>query len=121
LKLFYCPTCTRVYNLDESATYLCGRNHDVAAWPDGTMRRLVITVESETNRPPWPIPAQTEEQELLRETYSECWIRACENPDDSDFGDVRRHFGYGAPGGKHLNREELVQKYAQYVLKPVQG
>ena len=85
------------------------------------MKRLVITEESETNRPPWPIPAQTEEQELFRETFSEYWIRACAYPEDTDFGDVQRHFGYGAPGGKHLSREELAKEFDRYVLKPVQS
>ncbi len=121
MKLLYCPSCARVFYLDEGATYLCGRSHDPSTWPDGKMRRLVVSVQSETNRPPWPIPALTEEQELLREEYSECWVKACEHPDDQDFGDVRRHFGYGAPGGKHLTREELIQKYDLFVLKPVEA
>ena len=117
MKLFYCPTCSRVY-LPEDAQYICGRVHVASAWSDGKLRKMIISERTETNRPPWPIPKVTEERELLNQDVIETWISACENPDDDDYGDVRRHFGYGAPGGRHLTTEEVVSKYGPYVLQP---
>ncbi len=120
MKLFFCPSCARVYFLSEESHYLCGRNHAPATWPDGKVRRFVITNQSETNKPPWPIPELSEEQDLLQQEYTESWLTACEHPEDIDYGDVRRHFGYGAPGGRHLTREQLIEKYSLFVLKQVE-
>ncbi len=120
LKLYFCPTCTRVYYLSEEATYLCGRNHATAVWDDGKLRRFVISNRDETNKPPWPIPELAEEREILNQEFTESWIEACPHPEDTDFGDVRRHFGYGAPGGRHLTREQVQAKYAPFVLGPIE-
>ena len=121
MKLFYCPVCARVYCLPEEVSYLCGRNHDVSIWADGKARKFVISTKSETNRPPWPVPAVVEEREIPGEELTETWLEECPYPDDEDYGDMRRHFGYGAPGGKHLTREQALKKYSMYVLKPVEG
>ncbi len=120
MKLFFCPACSRVYYLDEGADYLCGRNHAPSIGSDGRARRFVISKREETNKPPWAIPSVVEERELLTQELIELWIDVCEHPEDEDYGDVRRHFGFGAPGGRHLTKEGVVQKYAQFVLKPVQ-
>jgi len=58
-----------------------------------------------------------EERELLRNELSETWIDECKYPDDTDFGNYRRHFGYGAPGGRHLTWVQVLDKYNMYVLK----
>jgi hypothetical protein len=116
MKLFYCPTCTRVYYLKEDASYICGRNHVTAIWSDGKRRRFVISERSETNRPPWQIPALSEEKEMYREDLVENWIEPCKHPEDPDFTDMGRHFGYGTFGGRHLTTSEVVEKYSPYVL-----
>lgn len=120
MKLLYCPVCARVYCLTDDASYLCGRNHDLSTWADGKVRRFVIANKSETNKPPWPVPPVVEEREIFNEEFVEAWLDGCPYPEDEDFGDVRRHFGYGAPGGKHLTREQVLEKYSQFVLKPVE-
>lgn len=89
-------------------------------WADGKVRRFVISNKTDTNKPPWPIPTLVEEREILYQDLTETWVDLCPNPDDTDFGDVRRHFGYGAPGGRHLTRDEVLEKYTQFVLKPVE-
>ncbi|MDA4126302.1 MAG: hypothetical protein OK452_03730 [Thaumarchaeota archaeon] len=58
-----------------------------------------------------------EERELLRQDLSETWIDECKYPDDTDFGNYRRHFGYGAPGARHLTKEKVIEKYNRYVLR----
>ncbi len=120
MKLYYCPTCTRVFYLSEGA-YLCGRNHVAQAWPDGRLRRFVISNKEETNKPPWMVPDVVEERELLTQEYTESWVDACQYPEDTDYGDVRRHFGYGAPGGRHLTKDQVLEKYSMFVLQPVEG
>ncbi len=120
-RLYFCPACARVYFVEEGREYLCGRNHAPSIWPDGRVRRFNIEEKGETNKPPWAIPRVVEERELLTQELTESWIDECKNPDDEDYGDVRRHFGYGAPGARHLSREEVMRKYAQFVLKPVEG
>jgi hypothetical protein len=120
LKLYFCPACARVYYLSEESRYLCGRVHAASVWPDGRMRRFFIAERTETNRPPWPIPELVEERELLNEDVTETWLGPCEHPEDTNYGDVRRHFGYGAPGGKHLRIAQVVDKYSQFVLKPAE-
>jgi hypothetical protein len=119
LKLFYCPTCTRVYYLPKELTYLCGRNHATAVWKDGKMRRFAINEKTASNQPPWPIPGLTEEVEMHQEDFSECWLKECMNPEDTDFGDYRRHFSQGTLGARHLTRDEVMGKYANYVLLAV--
>ena len=121
MKLFYCPTCSRVYYLSEDARYLCGRVHEARVWADGRKRRFFISERTEANRPPWPVPALVEERELFNESVTENWLDACPHPDDSDFGDMRRHFGYGAPGAKHLTAEQVISKYASFVLSQAQA
>lgn len=120
MKLHFCPACSRVYYLSEDTPYLCGKNHAATAWPDGKVRKFVISEKTETNKPPWPVPAVAEEREMLTQEFTEAWLDECPNPEDEDYGDVRRHFGYGAPGGRHLTREEVLEKYALFVLKPVE-
>ncbi len=120
MKLFYCPSCARVYFLPDDVEYLCGRTHAPSIWEDGRNRRFVISQKEDTNKPPWPIPDVIEERELLTDEYVESWVDACPHPEDSDYGDVRRHFGYGAPGGRHLSKEQVVGKYGKFVLKPVE-
>ncbi len=119
-KLYFCPACSRVYYLEEGPDYLCGRNHAPSIGADGRARRFNISHKEETNRPPWIIPPVVEERELLTEELTESWLDACPNPDDQDFGDVRRHFGYGAPGGRHLTTNEVLVKYGQFILKLVE-
>jgi len=119
MKLFYCPACARVYNLDGDSSYLCGRNHAPSVWEDGTKRRFVISERSDSNRPPWVIPAVVEERELLQQDLVESWLNDCKYPEDKEYGDYTRHFGYGAPGGRHLTREAVVVKYRAYTLQPV--
>jgi hypothetical protein len=120
LKLFYCPTCRRVYYLDEGSVYLCGRKHSPAPSLDGRIRKFNITEWSESNQPPWSIPAVVESRELFQQDMTEMWLSECKNPRDKDYGNVSRHFGYGAPGGKHLTQEEVVGAYSDYVLNLVQ-
>jgi hypothetical protein len=84
------------------------------------VRRFVISTRTEINRPPWPIPEVAEERELLSQEYTESFLAPCEHPEDPDYSDVRRHFGYGAPGGKHLTKEQVLQKYSLFVLRPVE-
>jgi hypothetical protein len=60
-----------------------------------------------------------EERELLNQDVIEMWLDECKYPEDENYGDVRRHFGYGAPGGKHLTRDQVLERYTQFVLKPV--
>jgi hypothetical protein len=120
LKLFYCPTCRRVYYLDEGSVYLCGRKHAPARSADGRMRKFNIAERSESNQPPWPVPAVVESRELFQQDMTETWLSECMNPQDEDYNDVRRHFGYGAPGGKHLTQVEAVRTFADYVLSPVE-
>ncbi len=120
MKLHYCPSCARVYFLSEDSVYLCGRNHAPEVWADGRVRRFIISERTERNQPPWAIPALAEERELLQQEVTETWLDECKNPDDTDFGDVRRHFGYGAPGGRHLRRDEVLQKYDRFVLRIVE-
>lgn len=62
-----------------------------------------------------------EERELLRQELSETWIDECKYPDDTDFGNYRRHFGYGAPGGRHLTWAKVLEKYTKYVLRPAEN
>jgi hypothetical protein len=119
LKLYACPSCTRVFYLSEGPGYLCGRVHPVSVWEDGKRRRFVISEKTEANRPPWPIPELAEERELLNQDMVESWLTACEHPEDEDYMDTRRHFGYGALGARHLSREEVTRKYQGYVLVPV--
>ena len=119
LKLFYCPSCTRVYCLPEDSSYICGRVHVPSVWTDGKRRRFVLSERTESNRPPWPIPPMAEEREVLEQELTESWLDACKNPDDTDYGDYRKHFGYGAFGGRHLARDQVVSKYAEYVLRLV--
>ena len=90
-------------------------------WPDGRQRRFFISEKTETGRPPWPVPELVEERELLNEAATESWLSPCAHPRDTDFGDVRRHFGYSAPGGKHLTRDDVISKYGQFVLKPAES
>ena len=116
MKLFYCPTCARVYYLSEDAQYICGRVHSAAVWPDGKLRRFFISERTEANQPPWAIPSVVEERELLNQNVTETWLKPCEHPEDTDYGDIRRHFGYGAPGGKHLTGEQVVIRYEKFVL-----
>jgi len=66
----------------------------------------------------WKAEILVEERELLNEDATESWLSPCAHPQDTDFGDLRRHFGYGAPGGKHLTRDQVIKKYGQFVLKP---
>ncbi|HUH82772.1 MAG TPA: hypothetical protein VLX33_02705 [Nitrososphaerales archaeon] len=120
MKLYYCPSCFRVYYLPKEYTYLCGRNHAPYIGSDGKVRHLAISNKTETNRPPWPIPMLSEERDLYTETTIESWLDDCPNPEDTDMSDVRRHFGYGAPGGRHLTREQVAEKYPRFVLMPVQ-
>jgi len=120
LRLYYCPTCLRVYYVSEYWEYLCARNHAASVWPDGKMRRFFVSEKTETNRPPWAIPNLAEERELMNADVIETWLDACKHPEDNNYGDVRRHFGYGAPGGKHLTKEQVVDRYGQFVLKPVE-
>jgi len=110
LKLYFYPSCARVYYLPEGSQYICGRVHGSVTWPDGRTRRFFISKKTETSRPPWPIPELVEERELLNEDATESWLGPCENPQDTEYGDVRRHFGYGAPGGKHLTRDQVIRK-----------
>ena len=119
MRLYYCPTCSRVFYLPKEFTYLCGRFHAASIGTDGRLRRLVISNKTETNKPPWPIPMVAEERELYTESEVESWLDDCPNPEDTDYGDVSRHFGYGAPGGRHLTREQIVEKYRRIVLVPV--
>jgi hypothetical protein len=121
MKLYYCPACARVYFLTEGSFYLCGRNHAPSVWPDGKMRRFYISEKSETNRPPWPVPTMAEERELSRQELSETWLDECKYPDDRDYGNYRRHFGYGAPGARHLTKENVLEKYSKYVLNPAES
>jgi len=121
LKLYYCPSCARVYYLSEYFEYICGRIHVASVWPDGKLRKCIISEKTPTDRPPWPIPRLTEERELLNQEVIEMYLAACENPDDENLGDIRRHFGYGAPGGKHLTRDQVVSRYEQFVLLPAPG
>jgi len=121
LRLYYCPACSRVYYLPKEFTYLCGRNHAPSIGSDGRLRRLVISNKTETNKPPWPIPLMAEERELYTEEVIESYLDDCPNPEDKDYGDVRRHFGgYGAPGGRHLTREQVMEKYTRILLIPVE-
>jgi hypothetical protein len=117
MNLYYCPSCARVYFLTEGNTYLCGRNHAQSIWADGRVRRFYISEKTETNRPPWPVPKMAEERELLRTDLSETWLDECKYPDDNEFGNYRRHFGYGAPGARHLTRAQVIEKYNKYVLR----
>lgn len=119
MRLHYCPTCTRVYYLDEETHYICGRVHATSVWADGITRNFVISERSESNRPPWPIPSVVEEREMLQQELTESWLTECKYPDDRDYGDYRKHFGYGAFGGRHLTMDEVVKKYSAYVLQPV--
>ncbi len=80
----------------------------------------MISRQMDTNKPPWPVPEVVEEQELITQEYIETWIDACKNPDDDSYGDVQRHFGYGAPGGRHLTKDQVLNKYEMFVLQPVQ-
>ena len=58
-----------------------------------------------------------EERELINDDVTEAWLDTCRNPDDTEYGDVMKHFGYSAPGGAHLTREEVLRKYGQFVLR----
>jgi len=62
-------------------------------WPDGRARRFFISEKTETSKPPWPVPELVEERELLNEDVTESWLGPYEHPEDTDYGDVRRHFG----------------------------
>lgn len=121
MGLYYCPSCSRVYFLPPGSSYLCGRNHAATVWSDGRKRRFVISDMSETNRPPWPVPQMVEERELFRQELSEVWVTECKYPDDTDLNNTRRHFGYNAPGGKHLTRDEVFEKYSDYLLQPAEA
>jgi hypothetical protein len=120
LRLFYCPTCMRVYYLSDYYEYLCARLHVTAVWPDGRLRRFFIQEKTETDRPPWAIPNLVEERELLNQDVIETWLDVCKHPEDENYGDYRRHFGYGAPGGRHLTKDQVVERYGQFVLKAVE-
>ena len=120
MRLFYCPSCARVYYLSDYYEYLCGRAHATAVWPDGRLRRFFISEKTEMNRPPWAVPNVAEERELMNGDVIETWLDVCKYPEDQNYGDVRRHFGYGAPGGKHLTKDQVLDRYAQFVLKPVE-
>ena len=120
MKLFYCPTCSRVFFLDDASSYFCGRAHATTTWSDGKSRRFVISGQKDTSEAPWPIPPLVEEREIYHDQFVESWVDSCPNPGDIEFGDVRRHFGFGAPGGRHLTVEQAIQKYSLYVLRPVE-
>ncbi len=85
------------------------------------MRKFFISEKSETDRPPWAIPLVVELRELYNEDVTEMWVSACPHPDDTEYGDLGRHFGYGAPGGSHLARDQVVSKYGQFVLRPAES
>jgi hypothetical protein len=121
LRLYFCPACARVYYLSDYWEYLCGRNHATSVWPDGKQHRFFVSETTQTNRPPWAIPKVVEERELLNQEVIETWLDSCKYPEDENYGDLRRHFGYGAPGGKHLSKEQVLEKYGQFVLKPVEA
>ncbi|MDA4123905.1 MAG: hypothetical protein OK438_00450 [Thaumarchaeota archaeon] len=53
---------------------------------------------------------------MLQQDFTECWLKECMNPGDTNYGDYRRHFTQGTLGARHLTREEVLHKYADYVL-----
>lgn len=120
MRLFYCPVCSRVYYLSEDSDYLCGRSHAALVGPDGKTRRFVIQGKTESNKPPWPIPRVVEERVILSQEMTESWLDECKYPDDTDYGDTRRHFGYGAPGRRHLTSQQVLDIYRDFVLKRVE-
>ena len=120
MRLYYCPACARVYYLSDYYEYLCGRVHPTSVWADGKQRRFFISERTEINRPPWAIPNLVEERELFNADVTETFLNVCKYPEDKEYGDVRRHFGYGAPGGKHLTKEQVLDRYGEYVLKTVE-
>ena len=121
MKLYHWPTCARVYCLREEAAYICSRNHVPALWKDGRRHRYIISARADTDKPPWAVPDLVEEREMLQQELLESWIDECKYPSDTEYGDYRRHFGYNAFGGRHLTREEVVNKYVDYVLRLTEG
>jgi hypothetical protein len=119
MMFYYCPTCARVYYLPQEAAYLCAKNHVIATWSDGVKRKYVISDRAETDKPPWPIPDLVEEKEMTHQEWFESWLVSCPYPTDADtgMGDRRRHFGFGTIGGKHLTRQQVVDKFGDYVLR----
>ncbi len=53
------------------------------------------------------------------EGYIDNWIEACKYPEDESFASTIRHATANRIGGHHLNREEVANKFKEYVLQKV--
>jgi len=114
---FVCPTCGERYNLPGAGYYLCTKDHPITLLPNGHRRRLVVTERSEPGRLPWTIPEVVEEKEVLQDDLIETQLYTCRHPDNRTwmYGDLTKHLF----GARHLTREEVLAKYADYVLRPL--
>ena len=120
MRVYYSPARRRGYYNTDYLGYLCGRVHATSGGPDGKVHRFFISESAETDGHPWAIPILVEERELLNQEVMENWLDSCKHPEDQDLRDASRHFGYRAPGGKHLTRDQVVERYREFGLKPVE-
>ena len=112
---FACPTCHQRYNLLEAGAYLCARDHIAKVSPNGQRRRLLVPKRSGPERFPWAIPDVVEEKEAVRDELIITRLYACRHPENQTYDDLTKH----RFGAKHLTREEVLTKYADYVLLPL--
>ena len=114
---FFCPTCRERYYLLEAGSFLCTKDHVATVLPNGKRRRLVVMERSEPERLPWAVPDVVEEKEALQDDLIESQLYTCRYPDNRTwmYGDLTKHLF----GAKHLTREEVLAKYADYVLQPL--
>lgn len=115
-ELFYCPTCSRVYALDATQTYLCSHDHKEITFNDGRKHRLSLTERIDSDKSPWPVPNFVEEVELQGEGHLDNWVESCKYPEDEPKNDMTRHDSANRIGGHHLSREQVTSKFKQFVL-----
>ena len=116
-RSFVCPTCRERYYLSGAGSYLCTKDHVSTVLPNGRRRHLVVMERSEPERVPWAIPDVVEEKEAIQGDLIEAQLYTCSHPDNRTwmYGDLTKHLF----GANHLTREEVLTKYAEYVLRPL--
>ena len=116
-KPFACPTCRERYYLPRAGSYLCTKEHIAAVLPNGRRRHLVVMERSEPERLPYAIPDVVEEKETFQDDLIEAQLYTCRHPDNRTwmYGDLTKHLF----GANHLTRQDVLEKYADYVLQPL--
>ena len=101
-KLFYCPTCTRVYALPTGRRYICTRRN---------CRDIIGGMFHEASERPRSIPNAIDEIHSS-DMHSMHEFRACEGP-----ADKCKEYRWKT----HYTKSEFVTKYKQVVLVELNG